>query len=247
MGLAKPTRVRAPTPSGRKGRSPRPLVVAIDGPAGAGKSTVARGVARALGIRHVDTGAMYRALTWAALERGLAPADGRGVARLARSLSFDYGPRGILVDGRSPGRSIRSAPVTANVSQVSAHPEVRRELVRRQRAVVRDRPAVMEGRDIGTVVCPDAPVKVFLTASAAERARRRHVELAREGTQVGLRTLRGQIARRDALDSTRAASPLAPARDARVLDSTRLTPREVIDEIVRMARAVPGARGPSRA
>lgn len=231
----------------------RPVVVAIDGPAGAGKTTVSRGVARALGVAHIDTGAMYRALTWAALRRGIDPADGPALAMLARGIRMEYGPRGLCLGRRPVGREIRAARVTALVSVVAAHRGVRRELVRRQRAMVRGRSAVVEGRDIGTVVCPQAPVKVFLTASAAERARRRHRELVAAGETMTLASLARQIRRRDALDSGRAASPLAPARDARVLDSTGRTPTEVVAEIVEMARAAgappaarPRARRPRR-
>lgn len=211
------------------------MVVTIDGPAGAGKTTVGRGVARALGLGHLDTGAMYRALTAKALAEGISPADGPGLARLARRTAMGF-DGGIVIDGRRAGREIRALRVNRAVSAVSAHPEVRRELVRRQRAIMRRGGIVAEGRDLGTVVAPHAPVKVFLTASIDERARRRHRELTTD--RVSLRTLRREIARRDALDSTRKASPLRPARGALVLDSTKMTPREVVAEIVAMARAV---------
>jgi cytidylate kinase len=217
------------------------LVVAIDGPAGAGKSTVARGVARALGVDHIDTGAMYRALTWRALRDGADPSDGPALARLARRMEIAYRTGSeLVVDGRRVRREIRTPRVTRFVSQVAAHPEVRRELVRRQRQIARSRDAVIEGRDIGTVVCPDAPVKVFLTASAGERARRRHRELVRSGTPVTLRSLRRELVRRDTSDATRAASPLTPARDAVVIDSTGRTPRQIVAEIVALVRHARG-------
>jgi len=225
-------------PASRSGlRRPKPLVVAIDGPAGAGKTTVARGVARAMRLPHLDTGSMYRALTWKALEEGIDPADPRGLAGLARRTTMGFGPSGITIDGRPAGREIRTPRVNRCVSTVAAHRGVRREMVRIQREIMSEGDIVAEGRDIGTVVFPRAPVKVFLTASIAERARRRHAEMLAAGERVALRTLQREIARRDALDSTRAVSPLAPAADATILDSTRKTPRQVIAEIVRLARA----------
>ncbi|MCA1831466.1 MAG: (d)CMP kinase [Actinomycetota bacterium] len=213
------------------------MIVAIDGPAGAGKSTVARGVARALGIRHLDTGAMYRALTWKAMAEKVEPSDGAALAALARRTSFTFGPSGIIVDGRPMEREIRSRRVGHLVSMVSAHPAVRRELVLRQRAIVDSEDAVIEGRDIGTVVCPGADVKVFLTASAAERARRRHRELLRSGMVITYRTLKRELVRRDALDATRPVSPLAPAEDAYVIDSTARSSAEVVAEIIGLVRA----------
>jgi len=223
--------------------SPRPgppnrddIVVAIDGPAGSGKSTVARGVARALGLRRLDTGAMYRALTAAALSRGIDPNDGRSLASLARQVRFEQPGARLLVDGRAPGRAIRSPEVSRAVSAVAAHPGVRKELVRSQRQIIDDGGIVVEGRDIGTVVCADADVKVFLTASSAERARRRHKELAAAGVRVGYRSLKGELDKRDALDSNRKASPLRPAADAHLIDSTGKTPAQVVRSIVRLAR-----------
>ena len=220
------------------------LVVAIDGPAGSGKSTVARGVARTLGLRRLDTGAMYRALTDAALRRRISPDDGRALASLARQLRFEQRGSRLLVDGKAPGRAIRRPEVSRAVSAVSAKPAVRRELVRSQRALIGRGGIVVEGRDIGTVVCPDADLKVFLTASSAERARRRHKELSAAGVRVGLRRLKGELDRRDAHDSTRAVSPLKPAADAVLVDSTGKTPAQVVREIVRMARdrAAPKAK-----
>lgn len=232
-----------PRPAAARSRSPSargPLVVAIDGPAGAGKTTVARGVARALRIPHLDTGAMYRALTWKALEEGIDATDERGLVALARRTVIGFGPDGMSIDGHPVGREIRGRRVNRCVSAVSSHRGVRREMVRQQREIMRRGDIVAEGRDIGTVVFPRAPVKVFLTASIAERARRRHGEMLGDGERVSLRTLQREIARRDALDSTRAVSPLVPAPDAAVLDSTGKTPRQVIAEIVRMARTARG-------
>jgi cytidylate kinase len=213
------------------------MIVAIDGPAGAGKSTVSRGVARALGVRHLDTGAMYRALTWKAMVERLDPSDAAALAALARRTEFGFGAAGALVDGRPVEREIRSRRVSRLVSLVSAHKEVRREMVRRQREIVETGDAVVEGRDIGTVVCPDAAVKVFLTASPAERARRRHRELLRSGIVITYRTLRRELVRRDALDATRRVSPLTPAEDAHVIDSTTRSSSEVVARIIDLVRA----------
>ena len=218
----------------KRSRRPR-IVVAIDGPAGSGKTTVATGVARKLGLDRLDTGAMYRALTLKALREGIDPSDGRSLSALARRSTFDHDERGLLVDGRRPSRAIRSPEVNRAVSAVSAHPAVRKELVRRQRQIMQRGGFVAEGRDIGTVVAPKADVKVFLTATAAERAGRRHRELTGAGVRVSRDRLRKEQSRRDRLDSTRAVSPLAPARDAHLIDSTGRTPSEVVAEIVSLA------------
>ena len=228
----------APRPAGaRPARTHRRgPVIAIDGPAGSGKSTVARGVARALGLRLLDTGAMYRALTLQAIRSGVDPANGRALAALARRTRYSYDEDGILIDGRAAGRAIRRPEVSRLVSQVAAHPAVRRVLVGVQREIVGGGGLVVEGRDIGTVVCPAADTKVFLTATAGERARRRHRELAGAGERVGYRTIKRDLERRDELDSTRAASPLAAARDAHIIDSTGRTASQIVREIVGLAR-----------
>ena len=222
-------------------------MIAIDGPAGAGKSTVAKGVARALGLAHLDTGAMYRALTAKALAAGIDVTDEPSLARMARATRIDFEPGAMKVDGRPVGREIRSRRVSASVSAVSAHPAVRKELVRVQRQILRRGDVVVEGRDIGTVVFPSAPVKVFLTASIDERARRRHREMVEAGTSVSLPTLKREIARRDALDSTRVVSPLVPAFDAIVIDSTAKTARQVVAQIVAVTRRAREDAGPSGA
>lgn len=209
--------------------------MAIDGPAGAGKSTVARGVARALGFAHLDTGAMYRAVTAEVLHRGGDPADARVCARVARELRISVVGGHVLVGGRPVGREIRTRRVSAAVSAVSAHPGVRRVMVGVQRRLLGKGRVVAEGRDIGTVVYPSAGLKVFLTASVAERARRRARELHAGGDPVSLATLRREIARRDKLDSERTASPLRPARDAVLVDSTKKTARRVIADIAKLA------------
>lgn len=193
-------------------------VIAIDGPAGSGKSTVARAVASRLGLAHLDTGAMYRSVTLAALRRGIDPGDLESVAELARETTIDVGER-ILVDGSDATADIRSPEVNSGVSTVAANPAVRAEMVRQQRAWAEAHEGgVVEGRDIGTVVFPEAGLKVFLTASREERARRRGDE--------------HDVGRRDHLDSTRRASPLTAAPDALVLDTTDLSVEEVVARIV---------------
>jgi 3-phosphoshikimate 1-carboxyvinyltransferase len=202
------------------GRAPRPLLVAIDGPAGAGKSTVSTAVAERLGIDRLDTGAMYRSIAALALELGTAPDDGDAMAALAASARIEVGER-VTIDGRDVTSFIRSPEVGQAVSVVAANPEVRRYLVQRQRAWVDAHGGgVVEGRDIGSVVFPEADLKVYLTASTEERARRRHDE-APEG-----------LARRDRIDSTRDASPLREAEDAHRLDTTGRTVQDVVDEVL---------------
>ena len=208
-------------------------VVAIDGPAGAGKSTLARAVADHLGLERLDTGAMYRAVTWAALHRGVDLADPAAVADLACRLDIEVGGR-VLVDGEDATAGIRTPEVDAAVSVVAANAAVRAELVRRQRAWMAARGCgVVEGRDIGTVVLPDADLKIYLTASSEIRARRRASE--RGGAQ-GVDAVEAALARRDRLDSTRAASPLPSpqdaAEDAKVIDSTGKSARAVFEEVL---------------
>lgn len=213
-------------------------IIAIDGPSGAGKSTVARGVAAALGLEVLDTGAMYRAVTWAVLERGLDPSDQEACTAVARSVPIEVGEH-VLVDGRDVTDEIRGPAVTAAVSGVSAHPKVRSELVARQREWVRRHDGgVVEGRDIGTVVFPDTPVKVFLTASDEERARRRQRDEAGAARPVDLEEVRESLSVRDRLDSTRSSSPLARADDALVLDTTTMSPGDAVAAIVTRAREV---------
>lgn len=212
-------------------------VVAIDGPAGAGKSTVAKAVARRLGFTYVDTGALYRTLTLAALRAGV-PADDEGtLARLARDadLSFDPGGR-IMLDGRDVTDEIRSAEVTAEVSQVAAHPAVRQQMLAYQRDAAAQGDVVMEGRDIATTVAPGAGVKVFLTASLEERARRRWEQNGRTG--ASLEEVARTIRARDEADATRASSPLERAADAVLMDTTGLSIEQVVEEIAVLVERV---------
>ncbi|ETK36685.1 cytidylate kinase [Microbispora sp. ATCC PTA-5024] len=216
------------------------MVVAMDGPSGSGKSSASRGVARALGLRYLDTGAMYRAVTWWMLQRGVDLADAATIAARAGEPALTVGTDpdspGIAVDGADVSGPIRGSEVTGAVSAVSAVPEVRRRLVDLQREIIAaalpSGGIVVEGRDIGTVVAPDAPVKVYLTASAEARAVRRTAELA--GTTVEAQ--RAAMARRDAFDSTRTIDPLARAADAVELDTTPLDLDEVIAEVLRLVK-----------
>ncbi len=212
------------------------LVVAMDGPSGSGKSSASRGVARALGFRYLDTGAMYRAITWWMLEHGVEVTDPAAVAARAAEpvlvIGTDPEAPGVTVDGVDVAVQIRTHEVTSAVSAVSAVPEVRGRLVAEQRAIIGEGDIVVEGRDIGTVVAPGAPVKVYLTASPEARARRRTAELS--GTTVAAQ--QAEMARRDTLDSTRKADPLVMAADAVELDTTELNLEEVVSEVLRLVK-----------
>jgi len=217
--------------------TPKNPVVAIDGPAGSGKSTVARAVAEALGFPTLDTGAMYRALTWAVLDAGIDPGDASAVTEVARRLNLDVGPP-VRVGGRDVNDAIRTAEVSAAVSVVAAVPEVRVRLVAAQREWIEVHGGgVVEGRDIGTVVAPDAVLKVYLVASEEERARRRQRQDDVSEAAGDLDATQAAIRRRDAIDSGRAASPLAAADDAVVLDTTGLTVDGVVAEVLTRYRA----------
>ncbi|MPZ96443.1 MAG: (d)CMP kinase [Propionibacteriales bacterium] len=213
-------------------------MVAVDGPSGSGKSSTSRGVARALGLRYLDTGAMYRALTWWLLQSGVDVDDPAAVAMAAKEPEIvsgtDPDAPTITVDGADVSGPIRTPEVTAAVSVVSAVPEVRAVLVGLQREIIGEGGIVVEGRDIGSVVMPDAALKVFLTAHAAARAERRTAELAPGSATVD--ATEADLARRDRIDSGRAASPLAKAEDAVEVDGTDLTLDEVIATIVGLAR-----------
>jgi CMP/dCMP kinase len=236
-------------PADRRAEDRAGLVIAVDGPAGSGKSTAARGVARALGLRYLDTGSTYRALTWWLLSRGADVSDPELVADSASSPVIEVGtdPEApeIRVDGADVGRQIRTREVSNSVSAVASVPEVRRHLVAMQQRIIADTLAagegiVAEGRDIGTVVAPEAPVKVFLTASETVRARRRTADLASDPAATVALT-RAEQAQRDRSD----APQMAKAADAVDIDTTALGLDEVIREIVALAdRAGPGGRPP---
>lgn len=216
-------------------------VIAIDGPAGAGKSTVARRVAAALGYLYIDTGAMYRAVTLAALERGVDPGDADALAELARSCRIELRPAGggrvaVELDGRDVSELVRSPAVDEAVSTVAAVPGVREALVEQQRRLAGRRGVVMDGRDIGTHVLPDADCKIFLTAGVEERARRRAAELHARGFAADVGEVRAELERRDRLDSEREVAPLRRAPDAHLIDSTGKTIDEVVADILEYCR-----------
>jgi len=204
-------------------------VIAIDGPGGSGKSTVARHLAERLGLEYLDTGAMYRAVAFAALRRGIDPSDTEPVAHLVDGLELEVSDAGVIVDGVDATIEIRGPEVTRAVSLVAANPAVRTELRSRQREWAVGRAgAVVEGRDIGTVVFPDADLKVFLTARADVRAERRSQEVS----DLDYETVAADLARRDTLDEGREDSPLAQADDALVLDTSGMGIEEVVAALV---------------
>jgi cytidylate kinase len=205
-------------------------VVAIDGPAGAGKSTLARSLAEALGLAYLNTGAMYRAVTAEAMRRGLHPEDAEALAAVARSLRFSLGagrPPSLLINGRPPAPDLSRSEVEAVVSAVASHPPVR-DVLRAEQRRLGEVGAVVEGRDIGTVVFADASMKVFLRAEAGERAARRQAERGTLDPE-----LETALERRDARDAR--TNPLVPARDARVVDTSGKDPGEVLREVLRLA------------
>jgi len=205
-------------------------LIAIDGPAGSGKSTVARRLADRLGLEYLDTGAMYRGVAFAALRRGIDPADADDVGRLAEDLELDVSDERVAVDGVDATIEIRGPEVTRAVSIVAANPRVRAELRRRQREWATERGGgVMEGRDIGTVVFPDATLKVYLTATPEVRASRR----SKEVSDLDYETVAADLARRDALDEGRTDSPLAQADDATIIDTSNLSIDEIVDVLQR--------------
>jgi cytidylate kinase len=229
----------------RRALGPAPLVVAIDGPSGSGKSTTARAVATELGLRYLDTGAMYRAVTWWMLDQGIdvtsEPAIVSAVRRMVAEghhvdLSTDPGDQLVRMDGIDITEAIRGGDVTAAVSAVSAVPQVRAVLVARQRSLIEGGDVVIEGRDIGTVVAPEASVKIFLTAAIDARADRRHAELVDDGASELLET-QADLFRRDVLDSSRTVSPLSVAPDALVIDSTEMEISEVIRRVISLVDA----------
>lgn len=221
------------------------LVLAVDGPSGTGKSTMCRALAKKMGAKYVDTGAMYRVATLAVLRAGVDPEDVEGViaatAQLPLEVSDDPDSTAVLLAGEDVSAEIRGAEVTRNVSAVSAIPEVRTNLVDLQRRLARDaHRAIVEGRDIGTVVLPDAPAKVFMTASAEVRAKRRYDQDVAAGREADYDKVLADVQRRDEMDSSRATSPLRPADDAVVVDTSEMSPEEVLrtltDVIERSAR-----------
>lgn len=211
------------------------LQIAIDGPASSGKSTVAKKLAQDLSLIYIDTGAMYRALTWLALKNGIAPSDEKNLIKLLSSHNIHFNQQNseqsVWIDDIDVTSEIRTKPVNDNVSEVSAHPQVREALVEKQRQLSGEYGVVMDGRDIGTVVLPQADVKIFLVASAEERARRRHQENLEHQRPSDYEEVLAQLKRRDAYDSSRKHSPLKQADDAIAVDTTDLSIDEVVQKI----------------
>lgn len=211
------------------------MKIAIDGPAGAGKSTVAKMVASQLGYLYIDTGAMYRAIAWLSRERGVDINDGVGLALLAKSSKIELvaGEKAkVLLDGKDISEAIRMPEISQRVGLVSAHKDVRAELVRQQQDMARSGNAVLDSRDIGTVVLPDAEVKVFLTASPEERARRRLKDITAMGLNESYEQILAAIIERDTKDTTREESPLRQAEDAILIDTDTLAIDQVVQAIL---------------
>lgn len=242
-----------PTLSSRRPNSPvtepasHPLVIAIDGPAGAGKSTVAKALALRLGVPYLDTGAMYRAIALLAMRHGfgvpLSAPDGMAIARLAEQTTVSVGTepddRRVMLDGEDVTAAVRTPECSQMASAVSVLPEIRRIMVALQRRIGEDVGGVLEGRDIGSVVFPDASLKVFLTATPTERARRRAGELRKRGHDASFEAILEEQRQRDLRDTTRSESPLHVARGSVVLDSTGRSVQEVIERIVEILHEHP--------
>ena len=213
------------------------MMVTIDGPAGAGKSSAARALAQRLGFKFLDTGAMYRAVTLAAIERNWDWTDCDGLARLAREISIELVGDRVLLDGRDVTTAIRTAAITAASRWAADNPGVRAHLVVLQRQAAAGHDVVTEGRDQGTVVFPDAECKIFLTADPAERARRRMGDLAGRGEQVAFEEVLAKQEERDQRDRQREVGPLVPAPDAVEVSTDGLTPGEVVDKLQQIVRS----------
>lgn len=217
------------------------LILAVDGPSGTGKSTTCRALAKQLDAKYIDTGAMYRVATLAVLHQGVDPADKQAVisatANLPLEVSDDPDSTQVLFDGADVSRIIREDEVTQNVSAVSAIPEVRENLVALQRTLAqRAHRAIVEGRDIGTVVLADAPAKAFMTASAEVRAQRRHDQNEKADIASDFKSVLADVQRRDAADSSRATSPLRPADDATIVDTSDMSPEDVVQALINVVK-----------
>jgi cytidylate kinase len=224
--------------------SRRALVIAIDGPSGAGKSTAGRALAERLGYTFIDTGAMYRALALLALRQAVALDDGEALARLARDtrIELGLGGRRVCLNGEDVTDAVRTRAVSTASSQVSVHPAVRREMVARQQQLGREGGVVLDGRDIGTAVFPDADLKLYVDADPRARALRRWRELAAKGEAPDVDTIEQEIRARDRADMTRADSPLTRAVDALLLDTTELTPETVLERMLALVERATAAR-----
>lgn len=210
--------------------------IAIDGPAGAGKSTVAKKLAKLLGFTYIDTGAMYRAITLKVLRENISLKDEERIVEVARKSDISLDGERVFLDGEDVSEEIRKPIISQKVSVVSQIPEVREILVKKQRKIAEGKNVVMDGRDIGTVVLPDAQFKFFLTASLEERARRRYEELKNKGTEVKYEEVLEEIKKRDSLDSGRKTSPLTIPEGAILIDTTDLTEEEVVERVYEAIR-----------
>jgi cytidylate kinase len=214
----------------------RRITIAIDGPAGAGKSTIAKYISQTLGITYLDTGAMYRAVALKAIREGVDTRDREKMALLVKNIciriDFSEGEQRVFLDNEDVSEKIRSAQVSQGASDVATIPEVRLKMVELQRAIAKGKSVVMDGRDIGTYVLPDSEIKIFLTASLEERTRRRYMEQVSKGMDVSLDEVRKGIEYRDKNDSSRDFAPLAKARDAIEIDTTHMTVEEVARKIM---------------
>ncbi len=211
------------------------VLIAIDGPSGAGKGTVSRAVAEALGCRHIDTGAMYRAVAWLAIERGIGLDAEDALVEVVDGARFDLSGGRVRINDHDVTRAIRTGEMDQAAARVARLPGVRRSLLERQRAFAREGPVVMEGRDIGTVVLPDADLKIFLDATPEERARRRSADAAHASNGSDVATVAQALLTRDESDRTRTASPLARAADAVYIDTTGLPIAEVVSRVLAAA------------
>jgi CMP/dCMP kinase len=221
----------------------RPLIIAIDGPSGAGKGTVARAVATRLGYRHLDTGAMYRAVAWKAVKEGLRLEDEDAVAALAERARLEVGPSAVRIDDEDVTSAIRTPEIDRAAALTARLAKVRTALVRRQRNAGEHGGIVMDGRDVGTVVFPDADVKIFLDASPDERARRRAADPAHGiGRHAALAEVASELQARDRSDRTRATSPLLKAEDAIAIDTTNLAVEEVVERVLAVVEEKLGSR-----
>jgi len=220
----------------------RAPVIAIDGPAASGKGTIAHNVAQALGFHYLDSGSLYRIIALRALEQSIASDDAEQLVALAADVDVSFRGGRAMLDGHDVAESLRTEEVSSVASLIAVHPALRRALMDRQRAFRMPPGLVAEGRDMGTVVFPDAQLKVFLTASAEQRAERRHKQLITKGISVTIDGLLRDIRERDTRDSTRAAAPLAPAPDAVILDTTALSIAEGTDAVLALHRGRSGAR-----
>jgi len=211
-------------------------VIAIDGPAGSGKSTVARIVADRMNMIYLDTGAMYRAVTYYLIRIGFFESKSSDICSILNSLKLEFNDSKILLNGKDISEEIRSPRIDAEVSDIAKRKEVRAFLTEMQRKIAKRGNVVIEGRDIGTVVIPEAPLKVFLTASVKERARRRYLQLRSKGIETDIKKIEKEIRKRDEIDSTRKLAPLVKPRNAVEIDTTNLSVEEVVNMIIEMGK-----------